>query len=71
MTLNIYIDKGKAIAGLHPETLSDGSTAWNLWLGRNGEPEQVYCTSEKAGEAAIALIAQALEAAVGEKPLVI
>jgi len=69
MTSKIYIDKGAPLAAIHPETLSDGSQAWNLYI--RGELDYIPCISEIAAEKCLAMIADALTVATGERPLVL
>lgn len=69
MTAKIYIDKGCPIASIAPETLSDGSVAWNLHF--RGDNDSVPCVSEKAAENALNLIAAAIKEATGHRPLIL
>lgn len=68
MIAKIYIDKGEPLVSVHPETLTDGSIVWDMHI-RGGET--IHCLTEARADAALNLIAQALELAVGEKPLVL
>lgn len=68
MKTRIYIDKGAPFAAVEPETLSDGSVVWNIHF-RGGEV--IACTDEKAADKAADMIAEALTAAAGERPLVL
>lgn len=56
MNSHIYIDKGIPLVSLEPETLSDGSKAWNLHFGNR----QFDCLDEKRGREAMMMIAAAL-----------
>lgn len=69
MNSKLYIDKGAPLVSVHPETLSDGSQAWNLYV--RGEEDPIPCLSEDRAERCLAMIADALTVATGERPLVL
>jgi hypothetical protein len=72
MKATLYIDKGRPLASVVPERLSDGSTAWNLHIrGERGPYEVIPCQTEKAADHAFRLIAEALKVATGEEPLIL
>lgn len=68
MIAKLYIDKGTPLVALHPETLSDGSQAWNLHF-RGGET--INCLDEKRGDRAFEMIRVGLKEATGQDFLVL
>jgi len=68
MKARLYIDRGTPLVSTWPETLTDGSTVWNLNL-RGGEV--IPCVTERAADEAFAFMVQAVKTATGESPLVL
>lgn len=60
MIAKAYIDMGEPLVSVHPETLTDGSVAWNLHI-RGGEV--VHCPNERAADDAFACISKGLQIA--------
>lgn len=75
MIQRVYIDKGMPFAWVASETLTDGSVAWNLHFrgteSGHRDSDMIPCASEKRADEAFILIAAALHAATGEKPLIL
>lgn len=68
----MYLDKGKPVIHTGKQTLSDGSTVWNIhFRGGQEEHEIIHCTSEKSADEAFILMAKAIEIATGERPLIL
>jgi hypothetical protein len=57
MRANLYIDKGVPLVSVAPETLTDGSQVWNIYIRGNDE---IPYASEKLADEAFSLIAAAL-----------
>lgn len=65
MKARLYIDTvtNAVLVAVNPDTLSDGSVAWNLNIGSHSIP----CCSEGHADAAFNQIVVALSAATNEK----
>ena len=66
MKAKLFIDKGAPFVICWPETLTDGSTVWNIKF-RDGQA--FHPTSEKTADEAFNLIAEGLRLASGEEIL--
>lgn len=70
MRANLYIDKGMPFISVAPETLTDGSQVWNIYLRGSGQAEVIPCASEKAADEAFTLIASGIKKTMVE-PLIL
>ncbi len=63
MKTKLYIDKGEPLFSCWPETLSDGSEVWNIYI-RGGEV--LHFASEEAADEALCRLEQAVELSMSE-----
>lgn len=67
MNTTLYIDKGKPFAQAFPETLSDGSKAWNVTI--NGR--EIPCISEQGARDIVMVLAAMIQKHSNETILVL
>lgn len=68
MSATLFVDKGQGFVSVRPETLTDGSTVWNLHF-RDGQT--FHCTNERSAEEAFRLIAAGIRLAHGDDNILI